>query len=336
MSRRSRASISSRGQLFLDINSVSPAKKQSSCRAVEASGAELRRIRSDGAGAAVSAESADAAGGPARGRSGAAAHAASGFNAKAISSDIGVASAVKMCRSVIIKGIESLAVESMRAARHFGAEEQVLASLNQTFPGMGWDKDLPDYLISRVAEHGRRRAAEMREVARTLSDAGFEPTMADCHRYESGCAGRCDEGRRPGLRQERSVFLASAGGCARIERADRIRPWAIIATPLGAGLILGEIPAGAEARRARGHRRSHARQPVAAAAARSGHARDGRGDGEVLQVAPAADDSGSGAVLPRAQDGGGDLPRRRRSRDRPHRASPTRKSPKSRRSTTTC
>jgi 3-hydroxyisobutyrate dehydrogenase-like beta-hydroxyacid dehydrogenase len=101
-----------------------------------------------------------------------------GMNATAISNEIGVASAVKMCRSVVIKGIESLAVESMRAARHFGAEEQVLASLRQTFPGMGWEKELPDYLISRVAEHGRRRAAEMREVARTLSDAGFEPTMA--------------------------------------------------------------------------------------------------------------------------------------------------------------
>jgi 3-hydroxyisobutyrate dehydrogenase-like beta-hydroxyacid dehydrogenase len=101
-----------------------------------------------------------------------------GLNAKAISSDIGVASAVKMCRSVIIKGMESLAVESLLAARHFGAEAQVLASLNETFPGMGWDKDLPDYLVSRVAEHGRRRAAEMREVARTLRDAGFEPLMA--------------------------------------------------------------------------------------------------------------------------------------------------------------
>ena len=101
-----------------------------------------------------------------------------GMNATAIASEIGVASAVKMCRSILIKGIESLAVESMLAARHFGAEDQVLASLSQTFPGMGWDKELPDYLISRVAEHGRRRAAEMREVARTLRDAGFEPTMA--------------------------------------------------------------------------------------------------------------------------------------------------------------
>jgi hypothetical protein len=78
----------------------------------------------------------------------------------------------------MIKGIESLAVESMLAARRFGAEEQVLASLNQTYPGIGWDKALPDYLISRVAEHGRRRAAEMREVARTLQDVGITPTMA--------------------------------------------------------------------------------------------------------------------------------------------------------------
>ena len=101
-----------------------------------------------------------------------------GFAARAVSNDLGVASAIKLCRSVIIKGLESLTVESMRAARHFGAEEQVLASLNQTFPGIGWGKELPDYLVSRVAEHGRRRAAEMREVARTLEDAGFESTMA--------------------------------------------------------------------------------------------------------------------------------------------------------------
>jgi 3-hydroxyisobutyrate dehydrogenase-like beta-hydroxyacid dehydrogenase len=102
----------------------------------------------------------------------------SGMNAQVISNEIGVASAVKMCRSVVIKGIEALAVESLRAARRFGAEQPVLASLNETFPGMGWDQGQPDYLISRVAEHGRRRAAEMREVARTLEEAGFEPTMA--------------------------------------------------------------------------------------------------------------------------------------------------------------
>jgi 3-hydroxyisobutyrate dehydrogenase-like beta-hydroxyacid dehydrogenase len=165
------------GQFFLDINSVSPGKKQSSCSAVESSGAHYVE-------AAVMAPvppyrlKVPMLLGGSRAEEVATQLARFGMNATAISNEIGVASAVKMCRSVIIKGIESLAVESMLAARHFGAEEQVLASLTQTFPGMGWEKELPDYLISRVAEHGRRRAAEMREVARTLRDAGFEPTMA--------------------------------------------------------------------------------------------------------------------------------------------------------------
>src|SRR5581483_11359498 len=101
-----------------------------------------------------------------------------GLNVSFISAEIGVASAVKMCRSVVIKGLEALALESMLAARRFGAEKEVLASLQGTFPGMGWQEKLPDYLISRVAEHGRRRAAEMREVAHTLESVGVEPTMA--------------------------------------------------------------------------------------------------------------------------------------------------------------
>lgn len=101
-----------------------------------------------------------------------------GMNAKAVSERVGVASAVKMCRSVVIKGLEALVVESVFAARRYGAEEKVLASLAATFPGMGWEAALPDYLIGRVAEHGRRRAAEMREAAQAVSDVGLDPHMA--------------------------------------------------------------------------------------------------------------------------------------------------------------
>jgi len=165
------------GQIFLDINSVSPGKKQSSCRAVEASGADYVESAVMAPVPPYRLKVPMLLGGR-RAEAVAAQLVRIGLNAQAISNEIGVASAVKMCRSVVIKGLEALVVESLRAARHFGAEKQVLASLSETFPGMGWDKDLPDYLISRVAEHGRRRAAEMREVARTLEDAGFEPTMA--------------------------------------------------------------------------------------------------------------------------------------------------------------
>jgi 3-hydroxyisobutyrate dehydrogenase-like beta-hydroxyacid dehydrogenase len=165
------------GQVFLDINSVSPAKKQSSARAVEASGADYVESAVMAPVPPYRLKVPMLLGGR-RAANLAPQLSRLGMKAQAISTEIGIASAVKMCRSVVIKGIEALTTESMRAARHFGAEKQVLASLNETFPGMGWDDDLPDYLISRVAEHGRRRAAEMREVARTLEDAGFEPTMA--------------------------------------------------------------------------------------------------------------------------------------------------------------
>jgi 3-hydroxyisobutyrate dehydrogenase-like beta-hydroxyacid dehydrogenase len=165
------------GQVLLDINSVSPAKKQSSARAVEASGADYVESAVMAPVPPYRLKVPMLLGGR-RAESLVPQLSRLGMKAEAISNEIGIASAVKMCRSVVIKGLEALATESMRAARHFGAEKQVLASLNETFPGMGWDGDLPDYLISRVAEHGRRRAAEMREVARTLEDAGFEATMA--------------------------------------------------------------------------------------------------------------------------------------------------------------
>jgi 3-hydroxyisobutyrate dehydrogenase-like beta-hydroxyacid dehydrogenase len=101
-----------------------------------------------------------------------------GMNVKPISERFGVASAIKMCRSIIIKGLEAITVESMFTARRYGAEKEVLESLAATYPGMGWNGPLPDYLISRVAEHGKRRAAEMREAAQAIADAGLEPLTA--------------------------------------------------------------------------------------------------------------------------------------------------------------
>lgn len=100
-----------------------------------------------------------------------------GFVADAGSPDYGVVSAIKLCRSVVIKGLEALAVESLLTARRYGVEDAVLASLVETFPGMKWDQQA-DYLWRRVYQHGRRRAEEMREAAVTVADAGLAPRMA--------------------------------------------------------------------------------------------------------------------------------------------------------------
>jgi len=87
-----------------------------------------------------------------------------GFAAKVASKELGVASAVKMCRSVMIKGLEAMTIECFTTARAYGVEDAVLASFKETFPGIDWEKQ-GAYFFQRVIEHGRRRAEEVREVA---------------------------------------------------------------------------------------------------------------------------------------------------------------------------
>jgi 3-hydroxyisobutyrate dehydrogenase-like beta-hydroxyacid dehydrogenase len=100
-----------------------------------------------------------------------------GFDAKVASEELGVASAVKMCRSIMIKGMEAMVIESFTTARAYGVEDAVLASLAETFPGIDWEKQ-GAYFFQRVIEHGRRRAEEVREVAETVRDIGLTPWSA--------------------------------------------------------------------------------------------------------------------------------------------------------------
>jgi 3-hydroxyisobutyrate dehydrogenase-like beta-hydroxyacid dehydrogenase len=82
-----------------------------------------------------------------------------------------------MCRSVMIKGLEALVIESYTMARAYGVEDQVLPTLQETFPSIDWSAQ-GAYFYSRVVQHGQRRAEEMREAANTVREAGFEPLMA--------------------------------------------------------------------------------------------------------------------------------------------------------------
>jgi 3-hydroxyisobutyrate dehydrogenase-like beta-hydroxyacid dehydrogenase len=100
-----------------------------------------------------------------------------GFDAKFSSDRLGVASATKMCRSIMIKGLEAMVIESFTTARAYGVEDAVIASLTETFPGVDWEKQ-GAYFFQRVIQHGRRRAEEVREVAETVREAGLEPWSA--------------------------------------------------------------------------------------------------------------------------------------------------------------
>ncbi|MDE3198991.1 MAG: NAD(P)-dependent oxidoreductase [Acidobacteriota bacterium] len=91
---------------------------------------------------------------------------------------IGAAAATKMCRSIVVKGMEAILTECALGATKYGAADRVFSSLAESFPGIDWNK-LASYMVSRVVVHGERRAREMEEVAETLRSIGVEPIMAE-------------------------------------------------------------------------------------------------------------------------------------------------------------
>jgi 3-hydroxyisobutyrate dehydrogenase-like beta-hydroxyacid dehydrogenase len=162
-----------RGAWYLDFNSASPGAKQRAAGMIDAAGGryvegavmtsvpplriKVPLLLGGGDAAALAPQLVEL-----------------GFAAKVASDKLGVASAVKMCRSVMIKGLEAMVIESFTTARAYGVEDAVLASLKETFPGIDWEKQ-GAYFFQRVIEHGRRRSEEVREVAETVREAGLTP-----------------------------------------------------------------------------------------------------------------------------------------------------------------
>ena len=173
---------------FLDLNSASPGTKQRAAKVIDAAGAHYVE-----AGVMTSVPPYGIAVpmllGGAKALELAALLIPLGFDVTPVAERIGVASATKMSRSIMIKGLEALVIESYTTARKYGVEDAMLATLAETFPGIDWQKQ-GAYFFSRVAQHGKRRAEEMREAAVTVREAGFEPTMAaaiaDKHGWVAG------------------------------------------------------------------------------------------------------------------------------------------------------
>jgi 3-hydroxyisobutyrate dehydrogenase-like beta-hydroxyacid dehydrogenase len=94
-----------------------------------------------------------------------------------VSDEVGRAAATKLCRSVVVKGLESLLTEALLAARVHGVEREVLDSLPNILPPADWEA-VAGYFISRSLQHGRRRSEEMEEAAATVAEAGIDPWMS--------------------------------------------------------------------------------------------------------------------------------------------------------------
>ncbi|RZA29234.1 MAG: NAD(P)-dependent oxidoreductase [Proteobacteria bacterium] len=163
------------GTLFLDLNSASPGTKQLAAAAVQAHGGHyieagvmtsvppygirVPMLLGGARAADLTRQLVDW-----------------GMDAKTVSEKLGVASAIKMSRSIMIKGLEALVIESYTNARAYRVEDFVLPTLQETFPQIDWSRQ-GAYFFSRVVQHGKRRAEEMFEAANTVKEAGIPPLM---------------------------------------------------------------------------------------------------------------------------------------------------------------
>jgi 3-hydroxyisobutyrate dehydrogenase-like beta-hydroxyacid dehydrogenase len=198
---------------FLDINSVSPGRKQETAKLFGAAGryvdvAVLAPIY------------------PARHQTPmllAGPHAAAiapmlaslGMRVSIAGVETGAAAAIKMVRSVMIKGIEALTLECFLAASRAGVIDEVAASMKNNYPGLDWAKIVP-YNLERMANHGERRAAEMEEVADTLRELGVEPLMTSAtvkRQREMGQIGS-QQSVRGVLNKDRATMLGAISAVA--------------------------------------------------------------------------------------------------------------------------
>jgi 3-hydroxyisobutyrate dehydrogenase-like beta-hydroxyacid dehydrogenase len=163
-------------QFFFDINSASPNTKTRAAEIVNKTGAHYIE------GAVMAAVLAPGitvpilVGGPAAADLAARMNAI-GMSVRAVATEYGRASAMKLCRSIVMKGLEVMTVECARAATFWDVADEVFGSLEATYPGMNWAA-LAENSAERVSNHGLRRAAEMREAAEMIADMGFSPALA--------------------------------------------------------------------------------------------------------------------------------------------------------------
>ncbi|MBW6424104.1 DUF1932 domain-containing protein [Rhizobium sp. XQZ8] len=164
------------GALFIDINSVSPGRKRETAELINGSGADYLDMavmapvypKGHATPVLLAGNTAEELLEQFRGL---------GFSADFAGEKVGSATAIKMVRSVFVKGLEAITVEALLAAEASGCFEEILASLSGSFPGLDWSK-FPDYQFERTTRHGRRRAAEMRESGVTLDALGLNGGIA--------------------------------------------------------------------------------------------------------------------------------------------------------------
>ncbi len=89
----------------------------------------------------------------------------------------GRAAAIKMFRSIFMKGIEALVIETLIACKTWDVADAVMDSVTKSLDKQPFYPDYTDFLVTTDAIHAERRAHEMDMVIETMEAVGIEPKM---------------------------------------------------------------------------------------------------------------------------------------------------------------
>ncbi len=103
-----------------------------------------------------------------------------GMTLEVVGDEPGIAATRKLLRSVVVKGISALMIESLRAAQSAGMADWFRGYLVEVLSGM--DKEFVTRLVDGTRQHSERRIHEMEAAATLLRQLGESPLTADATR----------------------------------------------------------------------------------------------------------------------------------------------------------
>jgi 3-hydroxyisobutyrate dehydrogenase-like beta-hydroxyacid dehydrogenase len=186
------------GALYVDLNSTAPGDK----RAVAAALSGVRMVDGvmtgggitlDGTAIPISLAGPDAAeaAGLLRGL---------GLNSTVVGAEIGAAAALKMLRTVVVKGMEGLWVEALLSARRLGVVEPLMAMVEETLDRYS-TRDFATMLVTTHVAHAGRRQVEVAMARDTVAGTGVPALLSGglVQRHELSARGLAAAGHRPGV-----------------------------------------------------------------------------------------------------------------------------------------
>ena len=199
------------GQLFVDLNTTSPAEKAAIGRTISASGAAFAEGAVLGAVGAAGASARILTGGP-EGERAAGALSALGLSARFYSPEVGKASTFKLLRGIFTKGAEALLLELLVAGRKAGMEQELWEDVADFMSRHPFEKVAANWIVTHPPACGRRHH-ELLQIVETMRAQGTEPLMTAATEAFFRRSAGMDLGL-PGSREAVVEALSTQGGRA--------------------------------------------------------------------------------------------------------------------------